>query len=176
MSNDNTARQPEPNADLEATGKTALVHKAGEEGAITIDAMTGHVLVGQQDKPEWAQGLLVALLAERFHFYSTRLGEDYAKEHERPAAYDMQDLGWVAFDEEQKEVEMEADPEYRSEVIRQVLIAKGIVKVVDGEDVYAEGLQGVVMATDRLRTAEEASALEKASTEGFQADKKAANG
>ena len=79
-----------------------IVHKAGHEGIIELDAMTGAIQTRPEDRPAWAEGLAVALLPERHKFYATRLGEKSEQfKHliEAPNGIDVQDLGGELADE-----------------------------------------------------------------------------
>lgn len=137
------------------TGKVALVHKDGAEGALAIDAITGQVLPNQHDRPDWAEGLVAALLAERHGFYAKRLGSKYADEHAHPEAYQFADLGWVGVDAEGLEVELAADDEYRMDVLAKVLGADRESGTIGGTIAEHE------IARDANRSADEAKALEE---------------
>lgn len=153
---------------LGLSGKTALVHKTGEEGGLLIDAFSGVVIPGQHDAPEWSSGFSCALLAERHGFYNQRLGEAYANEHQSPEAYNVDDLGWLALDDEGQEVEIDANLEYRQAVVKAVLVEAGLIQ--DTDEAHMDEFLGSVSAElslDRERTQEEASAIEKAATSGF---------
>jgi catechol 2,3-dioxygenase-like lactoylglutathione lyase family enzyme len=101
--------------------KLILVHKEGEEGSIQIDAQTGGIVTEIDQRPDWAEGLSVALLAERNKFYRDRLGSKYAAEHASPEAMSYEDLGWVGADAEGELLEIEASAEHRQGVLSEVL-------------------------------------------------------
>lgn len=98
-----------------------IVHKADNEGAIHIDARTGEILTPLSERPEWADGYAVALLAERTGWYEQRLGKQLPDTLTRPEMLDTADLGWIAFDAEGEEVEIEADTDHRMDVLAELL-------------------------------------------------------
>jgi hypothetical protein len=55
-------------------GQPVIVHKKDAEGALIIGSLSGRVIQPIMEQPEWAEGLVVALLSERHEFYMTRLG------------------------------------------------------------------------------------------------------
>ncbi len=165
--------------DFGTTGKTALVHKKDAEGSLTIDAFTGQVLVGQHDRPEWAEGLTVAQLAERHQFYTTRLGSLYTEEHKQPEVYAFEDLGWIganALEEpfvnpetgQEEDFELfvvDASEEHRMEVLATVL---GISGDIDREEGTIDNvLASVDIAADNMRSPKELVALEESQKQGF---------
>lgn len=149
---------------LGLTGKVALVHKADAEGMLQIDAFTGQVIPGQHDRPEWADGLVMAQLAERHIFYASRLGEKYADEHKSPEVFAFEDLGWLALDMNTgDELTLDADSEFRMEVM-------GTVLGIDRETGDIKGvLAETEIASDQLRSAAELAALEEAQQGRFAA-------
>lgn len=154
---------------LGLSGKTAIVHKTGEEGGLLIDAFSGVVIPGQTEAPEWAAGYSCALLSERHGFYTKRLGANYADAHKSPEAYNADDLSWIGLDDEGLEVEVPASLEYRQGVVKAVLIEAGLITDTDAAHVDEFlGAPHAEILMDRERTQEEASAIEQASTEGFQ--------
>lgn len=94
-----------------------IVHKADHEGALHIDARTGEILTPLSERPEWADGYAVALLAERTGWYEQRLGQHLPDSLTRPEMLDTADLGWIAFDAEGEEVEIEADVDHRMDIL-----------------------------------------------------------
>lgn len=149
---------------LGLTGKVALVHKADAEGMLQIDAFTGQVIPGQHDRPDWADGLVIAQLAERHIFYASRLGEKYADEHKSPEVFAFEDLGWLALDMNTgDEVALNADSEFRMEVMATVL-------EVDRESGNIKGvLAETEVSSDNTRSAAELAALEEAQQGRFAA-------
>lgn len=146
------------------TGKVALVHKKDHEGMLQIDAFTGAVLPEQHDRPEWADGLALAQLAERHTFYVNRLGPQYADEHKSPELYAFEDLGWLGVNmETQDEITIPADDEFRMDVVAQVL---GIDR--ETGDVKA-ALTETEIARDDTRTDAEMRDLLESQKEGFAA-------
>jgi hypothetical protein len=103
------------------SAKPIVVHKAGEEGTIMIDRMSGMVMTKTDDRPDWADDLAVALLAERTTFYTSRLGPASGDKLSKLDYMAYQDLGWIGLDAEGDEVEIEADTEFRMEAVAQVL-------------------------------------------------------
>ena len=155
--------------------RTAIVHKQDAEGALIINALSGMVQQPLDERPEWAEGLTCALLAERHLFYSSRLGPEYAAEHATPSAFAFEDLGWIAIDAEGEPVELEADAEWRMNVIAD---ATGTIRSDDLSDTRQDDTKGelahALLDMDTHREVAEVSALEKAQTEGF-ADKTGTN-
>jgi hypothetical protein len=149
---------------LGLTGKVAHVHKKDAEGMLAIDAYTGQVIPGQEDKPEWAEGLVLAQLAARHIFYASRLGAKYDDEHKSPEVYAYEDLDWLALDMETgDETEINADDEFRMEVMAGVL----------GIDRETGDIKGVLaeteVAMDYTRTDAEQQALEEAQAQRISA-------
>ncbi|MEW6121260.1 MAG: hypothetical protein AB1698_01505 [Pseudomonadota bacterium] len=142
-------------------GPRVLVHKEGAEGAIHLDALTGQVVTSADDRPAWAEGLVVGLLTERHRFYESRLGaEGYTAEHRNPEAIILQDLGWVALDPETgDEMEMNADTDYRMGVIAQVL---GVDRenFEDDAQLFGHVLAEVEVAVNTEVSADEARAMD----------------
>lgn len=98
-----------------------IVIKTGEEGGLHIHAMTGQVLTEMDQRPVWAEGYAVALLAERTGWYEKRLGQHLSDELRAPEIYNVADLGWIAFDAEGEEVEIEADTDHRMDNLAAIL-------------------------------------------------------
>ncbi len=120
--------------------KTVLVHKVNEEGALVLDAITGRITTPLDERPEWSDGLAVAMFNERDQFYSSRLGDKYTAEHKHPEMIAYQDLTWLGAGENEGEaVEIEADADYRMEVVSEIL---GIDREGELEDL------GTLGATD----------------------------
>jgi len=114
------------------------IHKAEHEGAFHIDALTGQVTTPVDERPEWAEGFAVALLGERTGWYEQRLGKELPESIRKPELIDASDLGWIAFDAEGSEVEIEADSDHRMDVLAGILN-------IDREDFDGEKeLQGTV--------------------------------
>lgn len=144
-----------------------IVHKAGHEGTIELDAMTGAIQTRPEDRPAWAEGLAVALLPERHKFYATRLGEKSEQfKHliEAPNGIDVQDLGWVGVNGEEQEVEIEASDEFRMDAIATILGVNRDEGTM-GDDVVAER---EVDSQKQTMTAEQKGAFEFAQMQGFK--------
>ena len=73
-----------------------IIHKADQEGAFHIDALTGQITTPTDERPEWAEGYAVALLGERTGWYEQRLGQQLPDNIRKPAMIDASDLGWIA--------------------------------------------------------------------------------
>ncbi|MBK3400407.1 hypothetical protein [Methylobacterium ajmalii] len=143
--------------------RTIPVHKTDEEGVLFINALSGVVQQPIEDRPEWADGLSCALLAERHGWYASRLGSQYADEHKMPEVFNYADLGWIGVTEEGEAVEIAADDEFRMEVISEVIGADR-----DEGTITGEGRTEVELSLDRTRTGDEVAALEHAQEQGFE--------
>ncbi|MBO6814539.1 MAG: hypothetical protein JJ891_06750 [Rhizobiaceae bacterium] len=102
-------------------GKEVPVHKEGHEGVLMVDSLTGEVTTPTDQKPEWADGFAVALLAERTGYYESRLGTELSDELRSPEMFDADDLGWIGLDAEGDEVEIEASGEKRMTLLAEEL-------------------------------------------------------
>lgn len=145
-----TAPTPPP------AGKTIMVHREGEEGGLVISALTGEITTPQDERPAWADGLTVALLAERHGYYSKRLGGQYTPTMQHPDLLNYADLDWLAVDEDGEAVEIEHSGDHRMEVISTTI---GFDR--ETGDVSGKVLAEVEIITDDHRTASELSAYEK---------------
>lgn len=145
------------------TGKTAMVHKEGAEGILLIDALTGHVIPGQQDRPEWAEGLVLAQLAERHLFYTNRLGPQYADKHKAPELFAFEDIGWLGVDMATGDpIVSEASDEHRMNVV-------GTVLGIDRETGSVKGsLAEAEIARDDTRTEGELKDFRAAQDKGYK--------
>lgn len=147
----------------EPTGrKTITVHKEGAEGAIQVDGDTGLITTSIHDRPDWSAGLACALLVERRQFYTSRLGEKAAAGHLAPDGIALQDLGWIGVDETTgDECELEADGEYRMEIVAKVL---GIDR--EDED-FGETIAEVEITADTTRSAEDVTLMDEGMKQTF---------
>ena len=172
-------------ADAELHGTPILIHREGAEGALAIDSLTGKITTPINERPDWSEGLAVADLAERHGFYSTRLGPDFAAQRLLDNPIDYRDLGWVGVDATGELLEIEADSEFRMDVIAE---ATGTVRTDDldneeqhedipGQQAYvmldesheyttAAGEDGIVSKTYEEKLADAAPASEKAIIKG----------
>jgi hypothetical protein len=156
------AEQSAPSSEPYATGKVAMVHKKDAEGSIEIDAQTGWVLTSKDERPEWAEHLVIAHLAERHQYYTNRLGKQYSGEHKNPDVFAYEDLAWstvkdIAVEGQEGEETglIDADAEFRMDVLAAVL---GIDREEGTiENVLAEG----EISMDQYRSDEEAALLEE---------------
>ncbi|GJE18739.1 hypothetical protein [Methylobacterium marchantiae] len=155
-----------------ASERTALVHKTDHEGVLIINALDGRITMPLMDRPEWADGYAVALLSERHGFYATRLGAQYADEHKFPEAFNVADLAWLVVNEDQDLVEIDADSEYRMDVLADAFGMDREAGAITGKD-----LTEIELSLDRTRTEGEVAALETAQEHGFgSATKDGTNG
>ncbi len=158
--------------------KQVLVHKLNEEGALTLDPLTGQITTPLDERPEWSDGLAVALFAERDKFYSSRLGDEFKAEHRHPEMIAFEDLSWLAAGEDEGEaVEIEANGEYRMEVVAEIL---GIDREGEMETLATTGLTGYTTTAeveiDTLQHMEqdEHGLYRKVAEEGFVENRKTA--
>lgn len=100
----------------EARHVAYIVHKEGEPGTLELYP-TGRVATEQFDRPEWAGNAVLALLAERNTYYTSRAGADLAQPLLDTNIINFDDLGWVALDDEGLEVELLADTEFRQNTL-----------------------------------------------------------
>lgn len=93
-----------------------IVHKDEHPGTLELSP-SGRVVTEAFDMPEWAGGVVLALLAERTTFYTGRLGADMAEPMLTSNVINFDDLNWVALDDDGLEVEIIADDEYRQSTL-----------------------------------------------------------
>jgi hypothetical protein len=148
------------------SGKTAGVHMEGAEGIIQIDAVTGHVLTGPLDRPDWAQGYTTAVLQERVGYYERALGDAFTPEMRDPEVFAAEDLDWVAVadDDEHSEYVAEHSAEHRQNVV--MAFTKG--DITTDEQGHLTGDDVIELSTERERSPEEAAALEESQKTGFR--------
>ena len=166
------------------TGHHALVHKADAEGAITIDRFTGQIVTPLDERPEWAEELAVAQVAERHIFYTDRLGSLYTQDRQNPEIYAFEDLAWLGAREypvdapyvnpetgetsDHEVLHFEADHEFRQQQLATVL---GVEAEVDQHGNETGSIVGAmaeaVISDDNLRTPEELEAIEKEQMAGY---------
>jgi hypothetical protein len=116
-------------------GKPVLVHKKGCEGALVIGSLSGRIIQPIMERPDWAEGLSVALLAERHEFYMSRLG---IAPGESPML-EFEDLGWVGVNAEGEAIELTADSEFRMDVLAETL---GVIRTDDLSDTREDDTSG----------------------------------
>lgn len=97
-----------------------IVHKEGEAAVLELNA-AGRVVTEQMYRPDWSGNAILATLAERNQFYSSRLGPELAEPMLTTNIINFDDLGWVALDDEGLEVELIADAEFRQNVLAAVM-------------------------------------------------------
>lgn len=132
------------------------IHSIGHEGSLVVDALTGAILTPMMERPDWSEGLAVALLYEHVHFYTSRLGH-----YGTPEVYAKEDLAWVGVSHDGDELEIEADAEYRMDRLASNL-------GIDREEGTLEGaIAEAEMSFDRLRTKDDVAALEANQAQGF---------
>jgi hypothetical protein len=151
------------------TARVITVHKEGEEGTLQVRHADGKILTPLDQRPDWAEGLAVALTQERNTFYQKRLGEansPFGSQLESILGADVvafQDMGWLGVNAEQQELEVSADGEYRSEVMAKILgidTEEGSM----GQGVTAE--REIMSQRERL-SLEESDALREGMEAGF---------
>lgn len=151
--------------------KGVTVHKEGAEGTILVDPMSGKILTPTDQQPDWCEGLATCLIQERISFYERRFGTGSAGFNEMMSAdaVEFSDLGWLGVDAAGDEMEVFADPAYRSEVVAKVL----------GIDTESGAFSGTVLAEREVsrenmgRTQSEIEALEQSQGQGFQGGERA---
>jgi hypothetical protein len=145
--------------------KAIIVHKAGDEGVMEVDALTGAIITQIDQRPEWSNGLAAALLQERHTFYETRFGKASTQYSEvaKADAIEYSDLGWIGVNEDGDEVEIEASAEYRSEVVAKAL---GIDTI---EGSLGDGVTHEIEVDTKRNTMtqHEREVMERAQSQGF---------
>ncbi|MCC5780514.1 hypothetical protein H7H48_15745 [Nitratireductor sp. B36] len=151
------------------------VHMEGQEGALHIDGLTGQIVTPNQERPEWADGYAVALLAERIGWYEQRLGHQLPEAIRKPQLLTAQDLGWIGVDAEGDEVEIEANAEHRMELLAGYL---GIDRTdFDQERNFAGAIAQADVDHTYVTQATDEATLEQVEGQGFsETQKKAING
>jgi len=143
------------------TSKTYLVHKTDAEGAITINER-GIITTSLDDRPDWADGLAIAHLAEHATYYKARTGDNY----QIPQIINFDDLGWSGVDETDELTMTEPNMEFRQERL-------GLLLGIDLSDVEAfdnmskDTLASAEIAMDVHRSSEELAAFEESQKHGF---------
>lgn len=141
------------------------VHKAGAEGTILVNPNTGKILTPIDQQPDWAEGLATALVQDRISFYERRFGEGSVAFNDVMSAdaIEFSDLGWLGVDASGDELELFADPSYRSEIVAKAL----------GIDTESGEMSGTVLAEREVsrenmgRTQTEIEAMERSQAQGF---------
>lgn len=117
--------------------KHIIIHKTNAEGLLLIDALDGSVITAPEERPDWAEGLAAAMLAERNGWYEKRLGKWLPDALRSPQSMNADDLTWIGVDHEGDEVEIEASTEYRTDILATLLeidtSADSFELPVDGE-------------------------------------------
>jgi hypothetical protein len=140
MDNDNPSTDsPKPAQGAGLDGKPILVHKKDAEGGLAIGSLSGRILTPIMERPDWAEGLAVALLAERHEFYLSRLGPVFAEQRDADEVVAFEDLGWIAADATGEQTELEADSEFRMDVIAE---AAGVIRTDDLSDTRQDDTTG----------------------------------
>lgn len=142
----------------EQTHQVHAVHCPGHDGALMIDHETG-VIVGPplDERPEWAEGLAMALLHEHYRYYTLRTGPAY----QEPDVFAMGDLAWLGVDAEGDEMEVPASDDVRQDRLASML----------GIDRETGDIAGVLVEVehsfDVLRAPEDIGAIAASQAEGF---------
>lgn len=118
MSNQEATVKPTLEVEIPAR---VLVHKTDHEGTIELHGTRGILLTAIEDRPDWSEGLVYALLNERQEFYASRLGPAFTMEMRFPTAINFDDLGWVGIDENGSEMETPASDDFRMEFMSAAL-------------------------------------------------------
>lgn len=150
--------------------------KAGHEGGIHIDALSGQV-IQEGELPAWAEGYVVAALSERTGWYEKRLGIQLPEAIRKPEVILVDDLEWLGLDGEGDEVHIEASNDTRMECLAKHM----------GLDLDAEGFEHSPLMQQAIARAEathtyathetDEATLEEAEGQTFGAiEKKAING
>lgn len=138
-----------------------VVHKEGSPETILL-TLSGRIETEPFDLPEWAaEGIALAKLSEREHFYKTRLGPmSEAMLGSNVINYD--DLSWVAVNTDGDEFVIEADEEFRMGVLASALGVDREQGIIDGAitDYYID-------QAGSTYTGEEVAELRKAEAEAF---------
>lgn len=107
------------------------VHKEGEEGVLLIDTLTGQFAQPIDERPSWADGHIVANLADRWGFYAARLGPMFTPAVKFPQMLNYADLAWeVLSDEGLDTITQPADDEFRMNVMAEF---SGVVRLAPQE-------------------------------------------
>ena len=146
------------------TYEVLFVHRKDAEGTLMLERGTGIIVTPIMERPEWAEGLAIALLDEHREWYLKRTGK-----YEEPVVFRFMDLGWVGMTEDEGSAEIFADPEVRQERLAHML---GVNRETGD---IAGALADVEHAFDQERSPEEASAIEDSQAEGFTEVSKAVN-
>lgn len=117
MSNLETTLQA--NRDAIAAAPKIIVEHPTEPGILEVNTMTGVIVTPPEDRPDWAAGYAVAVMAERFGFYLGRTGQQVA--YTEGEVYSALDFSWLAVDMEGTEVSVDADDETRMTILTEML-------------------------------------------------------
>jgi hypothetical protein len=155
-----------------------LIHTEGQEGGFFISALSGQIITTDADHemPEWAEEAIVnANLQERREYYTQRIGEQAFLALGTPDAIEYKDLGWVAADQEGDLVEIDADTQWRSENLANLL---GIDTDADAFDKTLEGVtHEAIIADDYRKNPTEEETLAEAEGKSFEeVERQAVNG
>jgi len=143
--------------------EAAVVHKADEEGSLLIHRTAGHILTPPMERPDWAEGLVSAVLEEHRVWWKARLGYYHARD-----LYSADDLTWTAVDEDGELAEVPASEEHRMEKL-------AVILGLDREDgTMREALADIEMSLDHYRDDGEAFEFEAARQSAFEDARKTA--
>lgn len=149
--------------------KTYLIHKTEHEGGLTVNER-GLITTPPEDRPEWADGLGIAGIAEHVNYYRARTGDNY----EAPQLINSDDLHWMGVTDDGDLTEIEPNAEFRMERLG-LLLGIDLTDVEAFDKVTAGSLAEAAIAMDTERTPEEMAAFEESQKAGF-APLKHANG
>lgn len=154
-----------------------LIHTEGQEGGFFIHGVTGQIITTDEDHemPEWAEEAIVnANLQERRTWYTQRIGETAFVALGTPDALEYKDLGWIAVDQEGDLVEIDADVQWRSENLAELL------NIDTDADAFDKTIEGVtheaLIADDYRRNPTDEATLAEAEGKTFEeVEKQAVN-
>lgn len=147
-------------------GTPITVHKEGEEGVLLVDRLEGKILTPHDQRPDWAEGLTVALIQDRLFWYEKRFGKEstaFKAIADETVAIEFSDLSWLGVDAEQEPLMVDFSADYRSEVVAKVLG----VNTDDATMTRPALAERELHRENPPRTQAERDALEQSLKEGF---------
>jgi hypothetical protein len=122
-----------------------FVTKNGEEGILTLDKGDGRLLTKHEEMPEWGNGLVMAMLAERIGYYNVKLGADHelVKAHLASETVAFEDISWMARSDGGEDKDILADGEVRLQNVNSILTDMGVIAQTD-EGTLINGSSGTI--------------------------------
>jgi hypothetical protein len=122
-----------------------FITKNNQEGILTIDKADGRLLTKHEELPEWTEGLVMAMLAERIGYYNNKLGADHelVKAHLSSETVAFEDISWMSRTSGGADEDILADEEVRLQNVQSILTDMGVVAVA-GEDTIIQGSVGKI--------------------------------